>query len=291
MECHEIKEIIPKYFRHTASEEEIQLVEEHLCVCHDCRTVLGELMDKVEETPPAADKTKEPVLEEKASDPPPSAYAEEPKEKLEEKKEDIEYFSGDAEEVSMDKVDKILGESAPAAEAEEKPQEAGPPLEERGALNQAEEKKEEAEEDSFEVVMDHSLDSRQGLPVEPDREVLKEKVSDTTIQKPEVPQEEKPLPEDKMMAEAEEDKVEPAAEDLKPAQETMEATDKSEAKSLEGGEKETLPDEDKLVTPAETSYSLDGSPLTKGQPGLLEYLCLGIGLGVLGILIYLLTKG
>ena len=49
MECEEIKKIIPRYFQHTASEEEIKKVEEHLCVCHDCRTTLGELMDKLSE--------------------------------------------------------------------------------------------------------------------------------------------------------------------------------------------------------------------------------------------------
>ncbi len=49
MECEDIKKIIPKYFQHTANEEEIQSVEEHLCVCHDCRTILGELMDKAAE--------------------------------------------------------------------------------------------------------------------------------------------------------------------------------------------------------------------------------------------------
>ncbi|MBU2473386.1 MAG: zf-HC2 domain-containing protein [Candidatus Omnitrophica bacterium] len=47
MDCQEIKEVIPKYFNHTATDEEIKLVEEHLCVCHDCRSTLGELMDKL----------------------------------------------------------------------------------------------------------------------------------------------------------------------------------------------------------------------------------------------------
>ena len=46
MNCEEIKKIIPKYFQHQASDEEIKSVEEHLCICHTCRTELGELMDK-----------------------------------------------------------------------------------------------------------------------------------------------------------------------------------------------------------------------------------------------------
>jgi len=45
MDCEDIKKIIPRYYQHIASEEEITQVEEHLCVCHDCRAVLGELMD------------------------------------------------------------------------------------------------------------------------------------------------------------------------------------------------------------------------------------------------------
>ncbi len=48
MNCEDIKKIIPKYFRHQASEAEIKMVEEHLCICHNCRTDLGELMDKKE---------------------------------------------------------------------------------------------------------------------------------------------------------------------------------------------------------------------------------------------------
>ncbi|MFH1504449.1 MAG: hypothetical protein ABIH08_03555 [Candidatus Omnitrophota bacterium] len=49
MDCQEIKKIIPRYFQHIAVEEEVKSVEEHLCVCHECRLTLGKLMDKVDE--------------------------------------------------------------------------------------------------------------------------------------------------------------------------------------------------------------------------------------------------
>ncbi|MDD3297214.1 MAG: zf-HC2 domain-containing protein [Candidatus Omnitrophica bacterium] len=67
MECEEIKRIIPRYFQHTATEEEIRQVEEHLCICHDCRATLGELMDKLTEEPQAnkaddAEASKEPSV-------------------------------------------------------------------------------------------------------------------------------------------------------------------------------------------------------------------------------------
>ncbi|MEI8350589.1 MAG: zf-HC2 domain-containing protein [Candidatus Omnitrophota bacterium] len=46
MLCDEIKEIIPAYIKHTAAEDKIREVEEHLCVCNECREFLGQLMDK-----------------------------------------------------------------------------------------------------------------------------------------------------------------------------------------------------------------------------------------------------
>jgi len=46
MDCEKIKEIIPRYVRHQTSEEEITIVEEHLCVCQLCRDYLGQALDK-----------------------------------------------------------------------------------------------------------------------------------------------------------------------------------------------------------------------------------------------------
>lgn len=46
MICEEIKDIIPKYVKHDMQEPEITQVEEHLCVCNECRLFLSQFMDK-----------------------------------------------------------------------------------------------------------------------------------------------------------------------------------------------------------------------------------------------------
>lgn len=46
MNCEEIKTIIPAYIKHTATEDEMLKVEEHLCVCNQCREFLGQTMDR-----------------------------------------------------------------------------------------------------------------------------------------------------------------------------------------------------------------------------------------------------
>lgn len=46
MICTEIKDIIPKYVKHDLAEAEITQVEEHLCVCNECRLFLSQFMDK-----------------------------------------------------------------------------------------------------------------------------------------------------------------------------------------------------------------------------------------------------
>lgn len=51
MDCEVIKEIIPAYIDHSASEEEIKIVEEHLCVCNDCRQHLGQCMEILKPVP------------------------------------------------------------------------------------------------------------------------------------------------------------------------------------------------------------------------------------------------
>lgn len=46
MSCEEIKTIIPSYIKHTAADQDISKVEEHLCICDSCRQHLAQLMDK-----------------------------------------------------------------------------------------------------------------------------------------------------------------------------------------------------------------------------------------------------
>ena len=53
MDCQEIKQIIPSYVKHAATEDQARQVEAHLCVCDGCRQHLANLMDNppVESTP------------------------------------------------------------------------------------------------------------------------------------------------------------------------------------------------------------------------------------------------
>ena len=46
MSCEDVKKIIPAYANRIASEEETSKVEEHLCICNDCREFLSQHMDK-----------------------------------------------------------------------------------------------------------------------------------------------------------------------------------------------------------------------------------------------------
>jgi len=199
MECEEIKKIIPQYFQHTASDEEIQAVEEHLCVCHDCRTLLGELMDKASsaeeaaETPPE-EKPQEEVEEKKEEEVQPEQSPEQSEGQSPESSEgekDIEYFPGENLEASMDKIDEILGESEPAkGESGKEPQELEPTLEE----------KTDEEDSSFEVISDIPSAPKQELPAESDALDWKE---------PEPVKEEFKEPEEKLEVSSEEKEEKP----------------------------------------------------------------------------------
>jgi predicted anti-sigma-YlaC factor YlaD len=46
MDCTQIKQAIPAYVNHTASQDQINAVEEHLCICDSCRQHLQKIMDK-----------------------------------------------------------------------------------------------------------------------------------------------------------------------------------------------------------------------------------------------------
>ncbi|MFH1875407.1 MAG: zf-HC2 domain-containing protein [Candidatus Omnitrophota bacterium] len=52
MNCEEVKAIIPAYINHSASEKDIGSVEEHLCICNDCRQFLSQTIDKQPHYPP-----------------------------------------------------------------------------------------------------------------------------------------------------------------------------------------------------------------------------------------------
>lgn len=304
MECAEIKKIIPQYFQHTASEEEIQAVEEHLCVCHDCRTILGELMDKASsgeeaaETP-SPEQPQEKVEENTKKRPegvPPKAGEEEisaPEAKeveanqpeqvpRSEGKEDRKYFPGEGLEASMDKVDEILGGVGPVkGESEEEPQELKPTLEDK-------------EDSSFEVITDIPSAHKQELPAESDIETLggkepepvKEEIkepeekleipSEEKEEKPEIPWESGLKLKEKKPEEPVKEIKEPQAEPKKEEEQPKQSSEDSE------GEKESS---------EEVPYILDKSPLEKVKIGFLECFCLIGSLAVLGFLAYLFLKG
>ena len=293
MECAEIRKIIPQYFRHTASEEEITLVEEHLCVCHDCRTVLGELMDKASsteeavETPsqeqpePLTDDKPQEDAEQKKEEEVPAPEAEEIEEKpLEqspegrpgevpagqslperepsEREEDVEYFPGGNLEASMDKVDDILGKTEPAkGDPGDKPEEVEPidqdKEEEKAELPREEEKIEEKTE----------------LPLE------EEKAEETTEKKEEVKEKE--------------EVSEPSSGTGIELKEEEPVVEFKKAPILREEGKSFLAEEEERKE--EVSYTLDKAPLGKSEAGLLEYFCLIGGLAILGFLAYLLLKG
>lgn len=299
MECDEIKKIIPQYFQHTASEEEIQAVEEHLCVCHDCRTLLGELMDKAssgEEAveAPSQEKPQEEVEEKKEEEiPAPS-----------DKKQDKEYFPGENLEVSMDKVDEILGKAEPAkGESGEEPQELKPILEDK------EEEKTDKEGSSFEVIKDIPSAPKQELPAENDIETLGKKEPEPVkeeIKEPEEklevsPKEKKDKPEihwesgleleEKKLEEPVKEIKEPQAEPKREEEQLKQSPEDSEGEVPKSEVPEGDESEGKKESGEEASYTLDESFLEKGKIGLIECFCLLGGLAVLGFLAYLFLKG
>ena len=191
MECEDIKKIIPKYFQHTANEEEIQSVEEHLCVCHDCRTILGELMDKAAE---ASELAAVP-----SQDQPESSSEDKIQEKITEKKEDMEYFPGEDVEAVLGKGDDVLEKPEPAkGDSGDAVEEIEPIVEEK-----AEPKKDE--DDSFEIVDESSEVLRQELPTESDIEALGMKDFKPIKEEPKELEENVELPKEEEKAEPKKD--------------------------------------------------------------------------------------
>lgn len=54
--CDEIKNLIPGYIKHSIEEEDAKKIEEHLCVCEQCRKHLALYMDKIEHPEKSAEK-------------------------------------------------------------------------------------------------------------------------------------------------------------------------------------------------------------------------------------------
>ncbi len=54
MECEEFKTLAVNYISHRLSEDLVQQVEEHLCICENCRDYLAKIMEKREEDIPSS---------------------------------------------------------------------------------------------------------------------------------------------------------------------------------------------------------------------------------------------
>jgi predicted anti-sigma-YlaC factor YlaD len=56
MNCEETKAAIPSYINHTASETQVGSIEEHLCICNDCRQFLSQAIDNKPRVAPVKEK-------------------------------------------------------------------------------------------------------------------------------------------------------------------------------------------------------------------------------------------
>ena len=274
MECEEIKKIIPGYFKHTATEEEVKQVEEHLCICHECRTALGELMDEVSQEgepavfegqdqeakePPAQEKPQEPVqepIEEPKKEEEVPLVAEEELIPLSEDKEGMEYFPGEAADESA---------AGKKSDAKSEPEPAEPLQEEKAH-----------EPEPTEFLAEEPAESK---PVFiPEEEPPK--AAEPQGQEP--PKEEPSLPSEAELVPApEEEAPKPAKEETAPVGASIESTLKEAS----------VPEEKESLPPEEDLYSLDEHPIEKSKVGIFEYVSLGVGVVILLFVIYLLTKG
>jgi len=267
MDCEEVKKIIPRYFQHTASEEEIKKVEEHLCICHDCRTTLGELMDKLsepessepqeipkegidsasqEQTPSLGGlEDNQEISQPSAQEPLPVEQEEEPKPSSTESSE-MEYFAAK---------DEINSEEEITPEPEEKP------------LDQEEPSKPDSEPVS-------SYEEKPELE-EKEPEIEKEQFSTFKIDEPSVPEDEEEKKDESHKEDIPVIEEEPAsALDMKKTSWHLENDEKSKERH---GEESTFP--------------LDKQPLEKKQVNPLSYVSLAVGLIIFLFFIYLRIKG
>lgn len=162
MSCEEIKKLLTKYVQHTADEEEIKKVEEHLCVCHDCRTSLGSLMDKLDESEEnkSAENKKgqekdEDDFEIISSEAPPTSNLEEAATTETEKKEETPKKEADDKEMEYFPADDIKTFSEKTPEIKESVKEEED--------DQGPEKKEESQEDKDEGEASQDDDLDKGL--------------------------------------------------------------------------------------------------------------------------------
>jgi predicted anti-sigma-YlaC factor YlaD len=51
MDCQEVKNIAVDYLKHNLTEDRVTQIEEHLCICAQCRSYLSNLLDNKVATP------------------------------------------------------------------------------------------------------------------------------------------------------------------------------------------------------------------------------------------------
>lgn len=293
MDCEEIKKIIPRYFQHTATEEEIKEVEEHLCVCHGCRTSLAALMDSLSDSgeplpqenaaeeleavsPQDSERTPQEDIPVDSQPDKDSASQEEKKGEsaLPPEEGKIEYFPGEGLESLM---------SAPvgpdsSSTAEEPPQ----------AIPESSQEEEPA------VSADKELSPAESEPaISPNKEI---KASEE--EKPPVYEEESSS---NLLSERDQDTIgeeEPIQEEPEASPTTESEDSKEEIPSLE-----VKPELEAQLDPALESkplfsepeieeFSDSGSEVSEeAKPGRLEYLALGVGIFILLLFIWLLMRG
>jgi len=270
MDCQEIKNIIPRYFQHTASEEEVKAVEEHLCVCHECRLALGELMDKMEEAgkpvepqnpeedihiiPESGGESLEDVASASEKEEPAPAAEPEKEEKPEEQQEEVK--------------------ASPESQEQEQPQAPEPQKQEPLAEEKPEEQPAPDKED---------IEYFAGRDIE---DISEEKEKAASGEDASIEEEIKPFFEEKSEAE----QSAPAPEPEPPATEPVRDLD---AETSEGGieEEELKPQEEQVQQEPASDFPEKFSLEGESKVGLFEYGSLAIGLGILGFFVYLLLKG
>ena len=259
MDCEAIKSIIPRYFQHNATDDEVKQVEEHLCVCHDCRTALGELMDETsQQGEPASLEIPQEVQEPASEEPqmlPEKPQKPEDKEEIQEtspSEEKIEYFPGEG-------LDEAI--SLP-----EKPSIQEKPL--------------EPQEEPLEEAKEELPQEEPQMPPEQPQAFSSEPLDEESVP---VFEEEKPLEPPAQPEPKEEEPKEVPQEELLEPQETIPSDDIEKPAAL-SAQQEAFSEE-------ESTYPLDDQLIGKDKAGAFEYIALLIGVSVFLFIIYLLIKG
>jgi len=310
MECSKIKEVIPKYFNHTASEEEIKTVEEHLCVCHDCRTALGELMDKTTDSEQPADKGNlDQEMQIIPGNMPETPLGEEVKtttsENLESKSEDIEYFPGNGLEEGKDsEKNTAQGETSQADENlnQESPKMELPDEKKDISSEQPHQEQQESVQEAKEPVLDAN-DEIKPVPKEEPVQIPKDNLELVSEDKEIISSEEEKEQSSVPLGNDEEVSSSVASDESLKTPDAVESTQKDKPEKEETKHEsglEALPpegaQEDSYTSLENAKKQLQEKSTSKVSgagkvAGSVEYLFLVIGMAVLGFLIYLVVKG